>query len=133
MSKITSLADLKKKREEIRNRVDSRTNAVNPDTIVQVKVAMATCGIASGAKTIMEFFQEQLERRSVAAVVTQTGCMGYCYAEPTIEVKLPGQDPVVYCFVDLKRADQIIEKYIKTGEFVDGIIPVNYETIDLKE
>ena len=50
MSKITSLADLNKKREEIRNRVDSRTNAVNPDTIVQVKVAMATCGIASGAK-----------------------------------------------------------------------------------
>ena len=125
MSKITSLADLKKKREEIRNRLDFGTNAVNPDTIVQVKVAMATCGIASGAKTIMEFFQEQLERRSVAAVVTQTGCMGYCYAEPTIEVKLPGQDP--------KRADQIIEKYIKTGEFVDGIIPVNYETIDLKE
>lgn len=133
MSKITSLADLKKKREEIKNGLDIRTNAVNPDTIVQVKVAMATCGIASGAKAVMEFFQEQLDRRSVAAVVTQTGCMGYCYAEPTIEVKLPGQDPVVYGFVDLKRADQIIEKYIKTGEFVDGIIPVNYETIDLKE
>jgi NADP-reducing hydrogenase subunit HndB len=79
----------------------------------------------------MEFFTEQLDRRSVAAVVTQTGCMGYCYAEPTIEVKLPGQDPVVFGFVDLKRADQIIEKYIKTGELVDGIIPVNYQTIDL--
>jgi len=59
--------------------------------------------------------------------------MGYCYAEPTIEVKLPGADPVVFGFVDLKRADQIIEKYIKTGELVDGIIPVNYQTIDLKE
>jgi NADP-reducing hydrogenase subunit HndB len=132
MSKITSIADLKEKREKIKYGMDVSTNAVNPDTIVQVKVAMATCGIASGAKAVMEFFQEQLERRSVAAVVTQTGCMGYCYAEPTIEVKLPGQDPVVYGFVDLKRADQIIEKYIKTGEFVDGIIPVNYETIDLK-
>ena len=101
--------------------------------VVQVKVAMATCGIASGAKTIMEFFSEQLDRRNVAAIVTQTGCMGYCYAEPTIEVKLPGNDPVVFGFVDLKRADQIIEKYIKTGELVDGIIPVNYQTIDLKE
>jgi NADP-reducing hydrogenase subunit HndB len=133
MSKITSLADLKKRREELKSGLDIRVKAIDPESVVQVKVAMATCGIASGAKTIMEFFLEQLERRNVAAVVTQTGCMGYCYAEPTIEVRLPGQDPVVFGFVDLKRADQIIEKYIKTGELVDGIIPVNYQTIDLKE
>ena len=133
MSKITSLADLKKKREELKTGLDIRVKAIDPENVVQVKVAMATCGIASGAKTIMEFFLEQLDRRNVAAVVTQTGCMGYCYAEPTIEVKLPGQDPVVFGFVDLKTADQIIEKYIKTGELVDGIIPVNYQTIDLKE
>jgi NADP-reducing hydrogenase subunit HndB len=133
MSKITSLADLNKKREELKSRLGLSTNAIDPENVVQVKVAMATCGIASGARTIMEFFLEQLERRNIAAVVTQTGCMGYCYAEPTIEVKLPGQDPVVFGFVDLKRADQIIEKYIKTGELVDGIIPVNYQIIDLKE
>ena len=133
MSKITSLADLKKKREETRSGLDLRVKATDPENLVQVKVAMATCGIASGAKTVMEFFLEQLERRNIAAVVTQTGCMGYCYAEPTIEVRLPGQDPVVYGFVDLKRADLIIEKYIKTGELVDGIIPVNYQTIDFKE
>jgi NADP-reducing hydrogenase subunit HndB len=132
MSKITSLADLKKRRDELNSSLDIRIKATDPEKIVQVKVAMATCGIASGARTIMEFFSEQLERRNVAAVVTQTGCMGYCYAEPTIEVKLPGQEPVVFGFVDLKRADQIIEKYIKTGELVDGIIPVNYQTIDLK-
>ncbi len=133
MSKITSLADLKKKREELKTGMDIRVKAIDPENVVQVKVAMATCGIASGSKTVMEFFLEQLERRNIGAVVTQTGCMGYCYAEPTIEVKLPGQDPVVFGFVDLKRADQIIEKYIKTGELVDGIIPVNYQTIDLKE
>jgi NADP-reducing hydrogenase subunit HndB len=113
--------------------LDSRIEAIDPENVVQVKVAMATCGIASGAKTVMEFFLEQLDRRNIAAVVTQTGCMGYCYAEPTIEVKLPGQEPVVFGFVDLKRADQIIEKYIKTEELVDGIIPVNYQTIDFKE
>ena len=131
MSKITSLADLKKKREELTSKLGKPAKVIDPESIVQVKVAMATCGIASGAKTIMEFFSEQLERRNIAALVTQTGCMGYCYAEPTIEVRLPGQDPVVFGFVDLKRADQIIEKYIKTGELVDGIIPVNYQTIDL--
>jgi NADP-reducing hydrogenase subunit HndB len=133
MSKITSLADLKKKREEMKSGLDLRVRATDPDSLVQVKVAMATCGIASGSKAVMEFFLDQLEKRNIAAVVTQTGCMGYCYAEPTIEVKLPGQDPVVYGYVDLKRADQIIEKYIKTGELVDGIIPVNYRSVDFKE
>ena len=129
MSQIKSLADLKKKREELSKGLDFRLKAIDPDKFVQVKVSMATCGIASGAKPVMEFFQEQLERRNIPGMVTQTGCMGYCYAEPTIEVTLPGQDPVVFGYVDLKRADQIIEKYIKTGEFVDGVIPVNYETI----
>ena len=133
MPTIKSLADLKKRREELERGLLNTPKAIDPENNVQVKVALATCGIASGAKSVMEFFLEQLERRNISAVVTQTGCMGYCYAEPTIEVKLPGMEPVVFGFVDLKRADQIIEKYIKTGEFVDGVIPVNYETIDLKE
>lgn len=130
MSKITSFADLKRKRDRLRSGSGTNANITEDEGIVHVKVAMATCGIASGARSIMEFFVEQLERRNVAAVVTQTGCMGYCYAEPTIEIKLPGEEPVVYGYVDLKRADQIIEKYIKTGELVDGIIPVNYQSID---
>jgi NADP-reducing hydrogenase subunit HndB len=133
MSKIKSLADLKKKRDELRGDTKTGGAKTDPDSIVRIKVAMATCGIASGARIVMEFFQEQLIRRNIEAVVSQTGCMGYCYAEPTIEVTLPGQEPVVYGFVDIKRADQIIEKYIKTGELVDGIIPMNYQTIDLKE
>lgn len=133
MSKITSIADLKKKREELRIGADIRFNEFDPENVIQVKVSMATCGIASGAKTIMDFFLEQHDRRNIAAVVTQTGCMGYCYAEPTVEVKLPGREPVVFGFVDIKRADQIIEKYIKMGELVDGIIPLNYQTIDLNE
>jgi len=127
-----SVAELKKKREELKALTDASIKATEPENRVQVKVAMATCGIASGAKTIMEFFNEQLERRNISGVISQTGCMGYCYAEPTIEVKLPGKEPVVFGYVDLKRADQIIEKYIKTGELVDGIIPVNYQTIDSK-
>ncbi|MCB8995151.1 MAG: (2Fe-2S) ferredoxin domain-containing protein [Bacteroidales bacterium] len=133
MSKITSLADLKRIREEIKSGMEIREKSMDPENHVQVKVAMATCGIASGAKEIMDFFIEQLDRRNIDGVVTQTGCMGYCYAEPTIEVKLPGKDPVVFGEVNLQKADEIIEKYIKTGELVDGIIPVNYETIDSKD
>jgi NADP-reducing hydrogenase subunit HndB len=133
MSKITSLSDLKKRRDEIKTGLEIRELATDPENHVQVKIAMATCGIAAGAKVIMDFFIEQLDRRNIDGVVTQTGCMGYCYAEPTIEVKLPGQDAVVFGGVDLQKADEIIEKYIKTGELVNGIIPVNYETIDTKE
>ena len=130
MEKLKSLADLKRIREEAKVKLELRVKGDNPEGLVQVKVAMATCGIASGAKPIMSFFVEELDKRGIGAVVTQTGCMGYCYAEPTIEVQLPGQEPVVFGFVDRKKADEIIEKYIKNGELVEGIIPVNYEKID---
>ncbi len=133
MTKIKSLADLKKMREQMKVGIDLREKGDDPESHVRIKVALATCGIAAGAKNIMEFFIEHLERRNIEAIVTQTGCMGYCYAEPTIEVTLPGKDPVVFGFVDERKADEIIEKYIKTGELIDGIIPVNYETIDNKE
>lgn len=133
MEKIRSLADLKKIRDEKNKGVELRKRGEDAEKLVQVKVAMATCGIASGAKETMEFLADSLEKRGVEAVVTQTGCMGYCYAEPTIEVTLPGKDPIVFGNVNIKKADEIIEKYIKGGELVDGIIPVNYETIDSKE
>lgn len=130
MSKIKSLADLKKMRDEVRSKITLRERSDSPDERVQVKVAMATCGIASGAKDVMEFMIDSFEKRNIDAVVTQTGCMGYCYAEPTLEVKVPGKDPIVFGYVDVNKADEIIEKYIKNGELLDGIIPVNYQTID---
>lgn len=130
MVKVKSLADLQKLKADLQTKVDLREKGEGAESLVQVKVAMATCGIASGAKQVMEFFMDELDKRSIASVVTQTGCMGYCYAEPTIEIKLPEQEPVVFGYVDLKKADEIIEKYVKNGELVDGIIPQNYETID---
>ena len=129
MGKINSLDDLKKIRDGARSKIDMRSGADSPEGMVQVKVAMATCGIASGAKPIMDFFTDELDKRGIGAVITQTGCMGYCYAEPTVEVQMPGKEPIVFGFVDQKRADEIIEKYIKNGELVEGIIPVNYEKI----
>ena len=55
--------------------------------------------------------------------------MGYCYAEPTVEITLPGKDPIVFGYVTVSKADEIIEHYIKEGELVNGIIPQNYNTI----
>lgn len=130
MAKVKSLADLKKIKEELHAKMDLREKSNDPDAQVQIKVGMATCGIASGAKEVMEFLIEATAKRGINSIVTQTGCMGYCYAEPTIEVTMPGKEPVVFGDVDLKKADEVIEKYIKQGELVDGIIPVNYKTID---
>ena len=126
MSKIKSLADLRAMKEQLQLKMELRENAENAENLVQVKVSMATCGIASGAKEIMSFLVDELEKRSIDAVITQTGCMGYCYAEPTIEVTRPGQEPVVFGFVNKKKADEIIEKFIKNNEMVEGIIPKDY-------
>ena len=130
MEKIKSLAELKKMQEGLRTKIDLREKGNDPSSLIQVKVAMATCGIASGAKEVMEVFIEEFGKRNIDAVVTQTGCMGYCYAEPTVEITKPGQEPVTFGYVDTKKANKLIDKYILNNELMDGIIPVNYESID---
>ena len=125
MDKIKSLADLKKRTEELRA---SREKAAST---VQIKVAMATCGIASGAKEVMNVLAKECGKQKVQAVVSQVGCMGYCYAEPTIEIRKPGMAPVVFGYVTPVKAEEIVSKYVVGNEMVDGVIPVNYETIDV--
>jgi len=132
MEKIKSLADLKKIQGQVKAKIDLREKANNPESMVQVRVAMATCGIASGAKEVMDVMIEEFEKRNIDAVVTQTGCMGYCYAEPTIEITKPGQDPITFGYVDRNKAIEIISKYVVNNELVEGIIPVNYQSIDNK-
>ena len=56
--------------------------------------------------------------------------MTYCFAEPTVEVTMPGKAPVMFGYVNIKKADEIIEKFIRKGELTDGIIPSDFETID---
>ncbi len=130
MAKVKSLSDLNKMREELQSKMNLREKGEHPNSMVQIKVSMATCGIASGAKEIMDYMINELDNRAIDAIITQTGCMGYCYAEPTIEVTLPDNKPIVFGYVDTKKAQEIIEVYIQTGKLVDGIIPVNYETVN---
>ncbi len=133
MNKIKSLNDLRQLREELKGKINLREKSDNPEQQVQIKVSMATCGIAAGAKEVMGFLIEELDRQAIDAIVTQTGCMGYCYAEPTLEIKLPNQDPIVFGYVDNAKVIELIERYIKKGELVDGIIPVNYDSITDQE
>lgn len=130
MTKIKTLADLKKMRSSLQNDIDLRQQSENPESAVQIKVGMGTCGIVSGAKETITFFSEALRKRNIPAVVTQTGCMGYCHSEPTVEITLQGKEPVVYGNVDTTKADEIIESYIKKGQLVDGLIPITFKTLD---
>ncbi len=130
MAKIKSLADLRKMKEEVQSKIKLREHGDNAEQLVQIKVGMATCGIASGAKETMKYFVETLEQEAIDAVITQTGCMGYCYAEPTVEIILPQKEAVVFGHVNREKAREIIDNYIKRGELVDGIIPVSFNTID---
>ena len=120
MNKVKTLDDLKKMRESLRASLDLREKSNTPDQLVQIKVSMATCGIAAGAKEIMSYFIEVLDRQKIDALVTQTGC---------IEIKLPGQEPLVFGYVDKAKVEEIIDKYIRKGILVDGIIPVTYTTV----
>lgn len=132
MAKVKSLADLRKMKEDLQSKVSLRERGDNYENLVQIKVGMGTSGIASGAKEVFNFFIEELEKRGIDAVVTQTGDMGYCFAEPTIEVTLPAKSPIVFGSVDKAKAEKIIESYIRNGELVEGILPENYDTIDNK-
>jgi NADP-reducing hydrogenase subunit HndB len=119
MGKIKTIDDLSKLRKSL---VDKEEKSKNSIDLVQIKVAMATCCIASGSRNTFDFINNELAKRNIEATVTQTGCMGYCYAEPTVEVTIQGKDE--------KQADLIIEKYIRGGELIEGIIPINYQTLE---
>jgi len=128
MEKIKSVADLKKKKDEL---LSASTLRKQSEAVIYVKVAMATCGIASGAKNVMEVILNECNKRNITAEVTQTGCMGYCYAEPTVEVAKPGQKPVVFGYITPLKAEELVAKYFAENEMLDGVIPVNYEKIEL--
>ena len=122
MKIIKSPADLRQIRKEVREQMYGKEK-------IRIRVHMGTSGLASGAKAIFDFLKDELEKRSIDASVISAGDMGYSFAEPTIEVKRPNENPVVFGNVDKLKADEIIEKFIKNGELVDGILPANYQSI----
>jgi len=122
MKIIKSPADLRQIKNEVRERMYGKEK-------IRIRVHMGTSGLASGAKRIFDFLKDELEKRSIDASVISAGDMGYSFAEPTIEVKRPNENPVVFGNVDKLKADEIIERYIKNGELVDGILPANYQSI----
>jgi NADP-reducing hydrogenase subunit HndB len=127
MSKIHSVSELKEIREKSKLLIHPE---LNPEPIVQIKIGMSTCGIASGAKEIMKVLEEECEQQAIDVQIKPTGCLGYCYAEPMIEVLLPNKKSKVFGFVDKKRAKEIVQLYILRGEPVEGEIKLSFVPID---
>lgn len=84
---------------------------------------MGTCGIAAGAKETMNAFIEELDKRGFSSVIVkQTGCMGACKLEPTVEIIMPDMPNIIYGKVSPKVAKDIVEKHILNKQLLDGHI-----------
>ena len=80
---------------------------------IRVVVGMATCGIAAGARPVLEAFTDEVRRRGLENVtVTQTGCIGVCRLEPIAEVFVPGEDRVTYVSMTPEKAAQVVAEHI---------------------
>jgi NADP-reducing hydrogenase subunit HndB len=113
--------------EELRKLRDSKKSDLRKRDVAgkdfQIIIGMGTCGIAAGAKGIFDVFVEELDTRNLENVaVTQTGCMGLCYVEPTVEVIAPDMPPVIYGKVDAAVAKKIVEDHIIGKKMVSEYI-----------
>ena len=122
---MKSLAELQAIKEKMKNRVILR-EGVNGFRIV---VGMATCGIAAGARPVLNTIVEAVNENGLEdkVTVTQTGCIGLCQYEPIVEVYEPGKEKVTYVKMDSDKAKRVIEEHIKGGKVV-----AEYTISDLK-
>ncbi|VGO13701.1 NADP-reducing hydrogenase subunit HndB [Pontiella desulfatans] len=103
--------------EELRNLRESKkkemTQRDSNDKSAQIIIGMGTCGIAAGAKEAFDAFLDELNSHEIKDTkITQTGCMGLCFSEPTVEVDVPGMPRVIYGNVDGKVARRIVREHI---------------------
>jgi NADP-reducing hydrogenase subunit HndB len=115
MSKLT-LEDLAKIREKTKRLTTIREGG---DYRAKICVHMGTCGIAAGARGIMNALMEELEKREVHDVLlTNSGCAGLCSREPMATVEVAGQAPVKYVDLTEKKIKEIFEKHVMGGQIV---------------
>jgi NADP-reducing hydrogenase subunit HndB len=90
------------------------------DVSTQIIIGMGTCGIAAGAREAWAAFQDELERHGLEGVqIKQTGCIGICHAEPTVEIRMAEMPATIYGNVDEETAREIVRKHILGGMMVN--------------
>ena len=112
MAKLT-IEDLKKLRESAKKSTSLREG----ETTVKITVHMGTCGIAAGARDVMDALLEEMaeaDRQDIRVVTS--GCMGMCSSEPNVTVEARGKDPVVYQHMDRNKMRQVFKRHVLLGE-----------------
>ena len=113
---MKSLAELAAIRDKMKDKVVLREGTGD----VRVVVGMATCGIAAGARPVLNAFGEGVDKAGLngKVTVTQTGCIGICQFEPVVEIFEAGKDKVTYVKMTAEKAAEVVEKHLKGGKVV---------------
>ena len=107
---MKSLAELQAIRDKMRQQIDLRDSG---DDRIRVVVGMATCGIAAGARPVLNAFLEEVAKRELKNVtVSQTGL------EPIVEVYVPGQEKVTYVKMTPDKVASIVSEHLVNGRVV---------------
>ena len=110
---MKSLEELKAIRERMQGEVGVRKADANETRVV---VGLATCGIASGARPVLNALAEEVRAKKLDnVVVTQTGCIGLCQYEPIVEVFAPGKEKVTYVKMTPEKAKEVVEQHLMRG------------------
>ena len=113
---MKSLAELKAIKDRVKNSVVLREGSGD----VRVVVGMATCGIAAGARPILNTLVEEVNNGGLSGKVTvsQTGCIGLCQLEPIVEVYEAGKEKTTYVKMTVEKVKTVVEKHLKGGNVV---------------
>ena len=110
---MKSLEELKAIRDRVQNQMDMRNDNDNDTRIV---IGMATCGIAAGARPVLNEFLQEINKRGLSGVtVTQTGCIGMCRLEPIVEIFKPGEEKVTYVKMTPDKVAKVVTEHIVNG------------------
>lgn len=110
---MKTLAELQAIKERMQSKVVLREGMAGK----RVVVGMATCGIAAGARPVLNAFVEEVNAQNLTATVTvtQTGCIGICQYEPVVEVFEAGKEKVTYVKMTAEKVKRVVEEHLKGG------------------
>jgi len=112
MAKLT-IDDLKRIKEQTTKSTALRQGGAR----VKVTVHMGTCGIAAGAREVMNvLMQEMAEADRQDIRVVTAGCMGMCSSEPNVTIEVLDSEPIVYQHMDANRMRQVFRRHALLGE-----------------
>ena len=71
---------------EIKIRADQQWEDLNSGKVPWIRIGTAMCGLASGAREVVDAFRSEISSRGIDAIVDEVGCLGICSAEPLVDI-----------------------------------------------